>query len=285
MRALVVDDSGWYWIDDDGEEETFVDATQFTDRTSSTAYADEVIAKALADESTVAIVAEVAPTNGDDQLWADVAIGDAVKLPDMDEAQQTFRVVEMTATEDEQGIVAYTLGVNDQAEVRSRRLEAAIESVTPGTFNGRFVPAGTVDTGAGIPWGVMEHSVLATFQHTSEYVVAELDPDDPKDHGHSDWEPIEENCRACRLKWGLTQAGDTDTEVHLLYRDPDGSVTDFHTLTIPAGQDHVLDENEDGLYLNMAMDGGRAAALRVVVDTAGDFAWGLVVKVYKTTQV
>lgn len=279
-QALVRWAEGWKYRGTAGSGTVALSHPDYTVETSVDTLVDAELAEAVADESTVSIQARVLPLNGDDRPLVDFGPGDGIFLPDIDGTKTLYRCMAITVTEDEHGNVAYTIEANSLAEESALRQQRFADLASPGSLSGRIDNVSASDLGAGVSWGVMSVSELSSFNQNG-YILAELDPDDIEDEGHSDWWPVDENILLFTHPWALRQAGDTDTIVIVRYREPDGTTVHDFGYTIDAGVSQP-DDTFATFYTNLAcMKGG---AIQVAIDTAGDFAYGLTWRTKYTTQ-
>lgn len=286
MRALVRSSTGYrYHGGSVGDDHIYTSHPEYTDDDAVNTVVDAELEEATDDASTVAIVADVLPRNGDDAPYEDFGIGDAVEFPDIDRTRDSFRTMSIKVQESSLAVVRYGLEVNSRLDDDIARQERWLEMATPGSLSGRSDQISAADLGAGVPFTTMNVGELGSYQQSGA-LVAELDYDDPEDDGHSDDWPVDEPILIYRVRYSLQQAGDTDTIVHLRLNgggpfDRSG-VPFFHEIIIPAGETVPDDDTNDGMYTNQVANKGDK--VRCATYQAGDFARGLVVRVKYTTQ-
>lgn len=288
-RALVKSANGWrYHGGAVGDEHIFTAKTDYTVESDVDTVVDVELAEATDDANTVALAAEVVPRNGDDAPYDDFGLGDATSWGDIDAVRTNFRTVQFRVADGNLSNVRVGVGVNSRTEDDIARQQHLLDLYTPGALSGRSDSVTATNLGVGINFGELSTSEW-TYQQSGE-LVAELVPADPSDEGHSDDWPVDEPATVYRVRWALTQAGDTDTIVHIRlngggpFSRTTGSVTShfFHEVVIPAGALAPDDDTNDGMYTNQAINKGDVVS--VATHAAGSFARGLVIRVMRTSQ-
>ncbi len=287
MRALIRDSTGYRYRGAVGDDVVFTSKTDYADPGSVDTVVDAELAEATDAENTVAIGMAIAPRNDDDSPFDDFDLGDAVSAANIDGTHEQHRTVAIPVTESPLGVVRFGLELNARVENEAARKQRWLEQITPGALSGRADSVSALDLGAGVPFGPLRRDGWVFNQNGP--LVAELDYSDPEDEGHSDDWPVDEPILMYRVRWALTQAGDTATVVHLRINGggpfntgaPD-YVPFFHAITIPAGATAPDDDSNDGQYTNQIA--GKGDTIRAAVYQAGDYARGLVVRVKHTTQ-
>lgn len=278
-QALVRWAEGWKYRGTAGSGTVTLSHPDYAVEAAVDTLVDAELAEAVADEGTVSVQANVVPRNGDDRPLVDFGPGDGVFFPNIDGTKTLYRCMAITVAEDANGNVNFTIEANSLAEENALRSERYVKLASPGSLSGRIENVSASDLGAGVSWGTLSTSELGTFNR-SGYLLAELDPDDIEDEGHSDWWPVDENILLYTHPWSLQQAGDTDTIVIVRYREPGGTIHEFG-YTIDAGVSQP-DDVFATFYTNLAaMKGG---AVQVAIDTAGDYAYGFTWRTKYTSQ-
>lgn len=191
MRALVRWAKGYFYRGGSlGDDHIFTSKTDFTVQAAVEQVVDAELAEATDDASTVALAAEVLPRNGDDSLYEHLNLGDSARLPDIDGALQPYRTVTLKVRESPLCVPGFGLEVNSRLEDEVARQRRWIEAATPSALAGRSASVSATDLGAGIPFGELRTWEVGTYQQ-SGYLVAEIDPSDPEDDGHSDDWPVD----------------------------------------------------------------------------------------------
>lgn len=280
MNGLVRWAKGWKYVGTAGNGTVALSHPDYTVEDDLNYLVNAELSELTDDENSISLQLRVVPRNGDDRPFVDFDIGDGVFAPDIDGTKTLYRVMSITVSEDGNGVPIYDLELNSLAEENSLRQQRFLDLSSPGSLSGRIDNIPASDLGAGVSWGVMSTGEVAPFNQNTE-LVAEIDPDDPEDPGHSDWWPVDENILLYSHPFALELAGDTDTIVIVRYREPDGTTTHDYGYTIDAGV-----QQPDGTFANFytnlaAMKGG---AIQVAIDTAGDFASGLTWRSKYTSQ-
>lgn len=287
MRALIKGHDGYRYRGTDGDDLIFTSKTDYRVQEAADVVVDAELAEATDAANTVAMGLAVVPRNNDDAPFDDVNLGDAVRVADIDGDHAPQRIVAIPTSETRLGVVQFGLEVNSRIENEQAQKRRWLEQITPGALSGRADQISATSLGVAIPFGKLRSSSI-TYQQTGA-LVAELDYDDPEDEGHSDDWPVDEPILFHRVRWSLQQAGDTDTVVHLRINGggpfntgaPD-YVPFFHAITIPAGATAPDDDTNDGMYTNqVAFKGDK---VRIATYQAGDYARGLVVRLFYTSQ-
>lgn len=286
MRALVRWAKGYFYRGGAvGDEHIFTSKTDYTVRAAAEQVVDAELEEATDDADTVALAAEIIPRNGDDAPYEHLNLGDAAKFADIDRTLQAYRTVAIRVSESPLCVPRFGLEVNSHMEDEVARQRRWLETATPATLAGRAAAVSAADLGAGIPFGELRTWEVGTYQQ-SGYLVAEIDPDDPEDEGHSDPWPVDEPTLLYRVRWSLSQAGDTATIVHLRANGGGpfsaGGANFFHAITIPAGATAPDDDSNAGMYTNFTA--GKGDVISAATYQAGSYARGLVVRVKGTTQ-
>lgn len=287
MRALIKGHDGYRYRGTDGDDLIFTSKTDYRVQEAADVVVDAELAEATDAANTVAMGLAVVPRNNDDAPFDDVNLGDAARVADIDGDYAPQRIVAIPTSETRLGVVQFGLEVNSRIENEQAQKRRWLEQITPGALSGRADQISATSLGVAIPFGKLRSSSI-TYQQTGA-LVAELDYDDPEDEGHSDDWPVDEPILFHRVRWSLQQAGDTDTVVLLRINGggpfntgaPD-YVPFFHAITIPAGATAPDDDTNDGMYTNqVAFKGDK---VRIATYQAGDYARGLVVRLFYTSQ-
>lgn len=286
MRALVRWAKGYFYRGGaTGDEHLFTSKTDYTVQSAVEQVVDAELAEATDDAGTVALAAAIIPRNDDDAPYEHLNLGDAAQFPDIDGTPQAYRTVTLKVRESALCVPEFGVEVNSRLEDEVARQRRWLEAATPAALSGRSAAVSSTDLGAGIPFGELRTWEVGTYQQ-SGYLVAELDPDDPEDAGHSDPWPVDEPTLIYRVRWSLHQAGDTNTVVHLRCNGGGpftaGDASFFHAITIPAGATAPDDDTNAGMYTNFTASKGDV--ISAATYQAGDFARGLVVRLKGTTQ-
>lgn len=272
----------WKYHGASGSGTVAVDHSDYTVEADLDTVVDAEIAERTDNETTVSLAMAVEPRNDDDTPYTDFGLGDAIEVPDIDGTPQKWRTVTIKVRETATGNVEYGLEANSRIEDDVARVKKFLNMATPGTLSGRGDSVASSDLGAGVDWGRLQLGEMGTYHYT-DYLVAEVDPDDPDDPGHSAWWPLDENLLIYRHPWSLLVEGDTDTIVLVRYREPDQVTVHSYPFTIPAG---VFQPDDDtggsSFYTNLsAMKGG---AIQVAIYQAGDSAKEIVWRTKYTSQ-
>lgn len=286
MRALVRWAKGYFYRGGSvGDEHVFSSKTDYTVLSTVHQVIDAELAEATDDSSTVALAARIRPRNGDDEVYEHLNLGDAAQLPDIDGDLQPYRTVTIKVRESQLCVPDFGLEVNSRLEDEVARQRRWLEAATPAALAGRAAAVSSTDLGAGIPFGELRTWEVGTYQQ-SGYLVAEIDPDDPEDDGHSDAWPVDEPTLIYRIRWALKQAGDTATVVHMRCNGGGpfsaGGSSFFHAITIPAGATAPDDDTNAGMFTNFTA--AKGDVISAATYQAGSYARGLVVRVKGTTQ-
>jgi hypothetical protein len=286
VRALVATPEGFHYTGGaEGDDHIFTKKTEYATREAVDTVVAAELAEATDDASTVALGLEVVSTNPDDAIYEDFDLGDAAQAPDINRTLERYRTVSFLIRENRNGVVSTGMELNSRLEDESARQRTWLEKATPGTLSGRADAIGAADLGAGVSFGTLPTSEIGSYQQ-SGYLLAELDPDDPEDGGHSDDWPVDEPILIYRVRFSLFQAGDTDTIVHLRKNGggpfSNGASNFFHEIVIPAGTTVPDDDSTEGAYVNQTAFKGDL--IRCATFQAGDYARGLVVRVKTTSQ-
>lgn len=276
MRALVQTPTGYrYRGGAEGDDHIFTDKTDFQVDDAINTVVDAELEEATDDASTVASTVELVPRNGDDAPYEDFDLGDAVSSATMAGVRENHRAVSLRVQESRLAVPRYGVGLNSIVEDDVAKQQRWLRDITPGALSGRSDQVSAANLGAGISFGRLPTSSF-TFQQ-SGYLVAEIDPDDVEDDGHSDPWPVDEPMLIYRIVWSLQQAGDTDTIVHIRRNG-----TLFHPLTIPDGVVGPDGDDAASEYTNQVAYKGDV--ITAATYQAGDYARGLVVRVKYTSQ-
>lgn len=286
MRALTRWAKGYFYRGGSlGDDHIFTSKTDYTVRSAVEQVVDAELEEATDSAATVALAAEIAPRNGDDTPYDDFNLGDAVKFPSIDRQRQPYRTVTLAVRESPLCVPSFGTEVNSRLEDEMARQRRWLEAATPAALAGRSAALSATDLGAGIPFGELRTWEVGTYQQ-SGYLVAELSPGDPEDDGHSDPWPVDEPTLIYRVRWSLSQAGDTATIVHIRCNGGGpfsaGGASFFHAITIPAGATAPDDDSNDGMYTNFTV--AKGDVISCATYQAGSYARGLVVRVKGTSQ-
>lgn len=286
MRALVRWAKGYFYRGGTlGDDHVFTSKTDFTVLADVQRVVDAELEEATDDAANVALAAEIIPRNGDDVPYDDLGLGDAAQFPDIDRNLQRYRTVTIAVRESQLCVPGFGLEVNSRLEDEVARQRRWLEAATPAALAGRSAAVSATDLGAGIPFGELRTWEVGTYQQ-SGYLVAEIDPDDPEDEGHSDDWPVDEPTLIYRVRWSLKQAGDTSTVVHLRCNGGGpfsaGDASFFHAITIPSGATAPDDDTNAGMYTNFTA--AKGDVISAATYQAGSYSRGLVVRLKGTTQ-
>ena len=287
MRALIKGHDGYRYRGTVGDDLIFTSKPDYRVTEAADIVVDAELAEATDAANTVAMALAIVPRNGDDTPFDDVNLGDTARAADLDATHGRNRIVSLPTREDRLGNVQYGLELNSRIENEQAEKRRWLEQITPGALSGRADQISATSLGVAIPFGKLRSSSI-TYQQTGE-LVAELDYEDPEDQGHSDDWPVDEPILFHRVRWSLQQAGDTDTVVHLRLNGGGGFDTGspdfvpfFHAITIPAGATAPDDDTNLGMYTNQVAFKGDL--VRIATYQAGDYARGLVVRLFYTSQ-
>ena len=275
MKALVQDQNGWRYRGSGGPV-LFSSKTDYGTTEAVDTIVDRELERASADAEGTAVAYRLSGLGA--APFTDFDLGDGINGAAIDRSRELQRVMSIRRSESAGLVMSTDVECGGRFEDVAARHENWLSSVTPGALMGRADSISATRLGTPVQFGELSTSPLVTVNQTGD-LLAELDPDDPEDEGRSDVIEVEDPILIYRTTWSLTQAGDTDTVLECRFDD-----VAFHWITIPAGEVSPSDvpSSSNGLYTNKVGFPGNRFVLAVT--QAGDYARGLVCKVWATSQ-
>lgn len=296
MMSLYRWAKGWGYRGTPGNGTIFSSHPDYTDLGSVEQVVDAELAEDTDDETAVAIALGFVPRNGDDAMYDNVNLGDAIDVADIDRTLQTYRTRTLKVKSDRFGVPTFGLEANSKIEDDLARQQRFLSQSSPGSLSGRSDSVSSADLGAGISWGKLPKAELGTYSEnapdSTSGLYAEVDWTDDTDVGHSPWWPVDEPILIYRVIWSLKVASDADTLILIRLKTGNpfdiGGVPFFHSFTIPAGTTSSDDDTDistgtvSGHYTNQVANKGDF--VRAATYSTGAGGDGLEVRVKYTSQ-
>ena len=277
--ALVHDKNGWRYRGTSGQPHVFSAKTEYETTAAVDTVVDRELLEATVSSQSMSFAGRYEPRVGQVRPFGSgLELGDAVSAADIDGVRAARRVVSWRVSESDLAFPFFDFELNASVDNEVASLQDWLGRVTPGALEGRADGVSPVRFGTLQSFRKLPVEAVVTINQTG-YLLAELDPDDPEDEGRSDVIEIRVPQTIYRTSWTLSQPGDTDTIVELRIND-----VAFHWITIPAGQvsPAAMPAEDNGLYTNKAANTDDRLVLAIT--QAGDYARGLVCKVWATSQ-